>query len=368
MINNGTGLNIHKYMRETSKAVMEKGIIPYLEEYSHPNKTIKESNSHLPLLRGFEKKSKERHGKLRTKSQLISSYGRALFSCLSTREDWKKIIPFLTANELILTSTYLIDDIVDRQDKRFGDNSTWKKYGINETIFAGIRQREIAERIIIDKQECSLENKIDLLSLISDISRKTYEGQTLNEKLIGNYNEEVYLERCEYFGGIFWGGISNGISILSNTSEFQKNNIEKLATNYGIALMIRNDLKDFITQKEIFLIQTSKSLKRTPLEDIRIGRITYPLYIALQDEKISKKLGQFLGKQTLSPDEETLIISLISETQAFDKTNELIEKYKNKALEFCKELPENESKNKIISLISLMDNSKHYVELMKNAK
>ncbi|GAG39328.1 unnamed protein product, partial [marine sediment metagenome] len=250
----------------------------------------------------------------------------------TSNNDWENIVPYLSAIELVLTSTYLTDDIDDKQEERFGDKATWKKYGLNEAIFAAFRQREIAERIIIDKQDTSLENKVKILSLISDINRETYDGQTLNSKLIGNYDHEIYLERCKYFGGVLGGYVGIGAAILANAEEDTLNLVKDVVMNWGTAGMIRNDLKDYITSDLLNSdLQASKALKRIPLEDFRMGRITYPLHIAL-NSKYGERLGKLLGKRKLNSAEEKEVVSMVANSGALDKTIELIEGYKQKAL------------------------------------
>lgn len=359
--------NIHTYMRKTSREIARQGLLPYLEEYSHPNEIIKGSNSHLQLLKITGHKGKGK-GKGRKKTldrpQLVSTFGRTIYENLS-QNNWNEIIPFLASTELILTSTYLIDDIVDKQEKRFNDDTTWKKYGINEAIFAAFRLREIVEKAIINKLNTNLENKVKILDLFSDIHRKTYDGQSLNDRLIGNYDHEIYLERCKDFGGVFISCVAEGSAILANSDKSDL--VKKIGENYGVAIMVRNDLKDYMTTEAIKSnLNMSKALKRIPLEDFRIGRITYPLHIALNDKRYTNKLETLIGKKELTSEEEKEIVIAIANSDGFDETIELIEDYKQKALEYWKELPENESKYILKDLINLMRNSREYTNLMKD--
>ncbi len=351
-------------MRNTSREVVKQGLLKYLEEYSHSDEIIKEANFHLPLLRTISK-GKHGHGK-KYRAQFIDSFGRVIYENLS-QSSWNSIIPFLSASDLIHSSTFIIDDIVDKQNERFGDCATWKKFGLNEAIFTGFRLREIAEKIIIDKQETSLKNKIKLLGVVSDIHRKTYDGQSLNDKLLKNYNHEVYLERCNYFGGVFLGGVAQGSAILANANEEQIKLAKEIGEIYGTAMMIRNDLKDYMTSELLkFDHGISKALKRIPLEDFKIGRITYPLYVALNSQ-YKDKLESLLGKPKLTLDEEKEIVSAVANSGGFDKTIDLIEEYKSKALNLCENLPENESKYILKDLINLMKNSRDYTNLMKES-
>ncbi len=360
--------NIHTYMRKTSREVARQGILPYLEEYSHPDKIIKGANSHLSLLRvtGHKGKGKGK-GMKKTldRPQLVSTFGRIIYENLSQNNNWENIIPFLASTELILTSTYLIDDIVDEQEKRFNDDATWKKYGTNEAMFAAFRLREIAEKTVINKLNTNLKNKVKILDLFSDIHRKTYDGQSLNDRLIGNYDHEIYLERCKDFGGVFISCVAEGSAILAN---FNKSDlVKKIGENYGVAIMVRNDLKDYMTTEAIKSnLNMSKALKRIPLEDFRIGRITYPLHIALNDKRYTNKLETLIGKKELTSEEEKEIVIAIANSDGFDETIELIEDYKQKALEYWKELPENESKYILKDLINLMKNSREYTNLMRD--
>jgi geranylgeranyl pyrophosphate synthase len=359
----GNGYSVYKYMKDTSKSVAKRGILKYLESYSHPEKTIRESNAHLPLLRMFRSKG------LRARPQLMSAFGRMIYENLNkTKNDWYNIIPFLSSMELVLTSTYLIDDVVDRQEKRFGDDATWVKYGLNEAIFSSFRLREIAEKIIINEQKAYPIEKIKILGLISDIHRKTYEGQSLNDKLVGNYNHEIYMERCRNFGAVFAGCVATGSAILAKADKKQLELAKEIGNNYGTAIMIRNDLKDFMTSELInFDHGISTALKRIPLEDFRIGRITYPLHVGLNNPEHETELRPLIAKGTLSSDEERRVVSAIARSGGLDKTIELIEKYKTKALVLCDKLPENPSRESLKELIGLMRNSKNYSEMIKES-
>jgi len=361
-MNKKESYSIYKYMKETAKVVDKVSAdgFNYLKNSDinwrkHKTK-LYSSVSHLVLLRKGEK----------ARQTLV----RLAFEAVSTK-DWKKdhIVPSIASSiEILSTSTYVIDDILDHQPERYGNASTWKMFGINLGILAGYLQDNIAREVLRKGIE-SLDDKIKvkILDLYADIIRQVNEGQVLNEFMKEETIVDEYLDRTYKACGTHFENPAVMAGLAGNATEKELKLLKEIGRNIGIAYWIRNDLFNYIPQ-EIIIKRNSKALRRTSYEDLKKGIWTYPI-IWLMDHGIKEdkdKIKNMLGKEKITSKMLIEATKILIKSGAAMATIEFMNKYRKEARKNIKKLKESRAKRLLFIYDNMFDNAQEYVDEFKN--
>src|SRR4030042_5040985 len=165
---------IFDYMKETSR-LSDSHTLSLLEVIKDSGRGVYDYASHLPVLRnrlnGDPAIPKARN-----------SLGRLVYECFAQEGDFEKIIPALSFIELPTVATYVLDDIIDQQEERQADKSTWRKYDINKGVIAGGLQTFIALHSLREL-EINSESKIRAMNLAHDMWLKLWIGEGFNEDM-----------------------------------------------------------------------------------------------------------------------------------------------------------------------------------------
>ena len=350
-----TKKDIFGYMKETAMEV-DASIRKSLKQIE--NSYLKEITSHLPLLRTDIKK-----GIPKTRSTL----GRLIYESFC-KEDWRNIIPILSFIELATISTYVLDDIIDEQPHREGQESTWKKYGINSGIIAGSLQAFLGNELL-HKTNLGDKNKIKILELMNNMWKILWIGEGENEVMKERTSLEKYLDRSYKIAGVMWDYVAQMNAITAETTLENIQLASEIGKNYGIAAMIRNDLMNVIPQN-IIEIRGSKALAKDSYEDVKKGLWTAPIIYAMEnsDDKTKEKLRQILGNKNAEDKELVGLTNILLNCEAINSTLDLITKYKNKTLNEINRIEEIKPRKYLRQLANHLDNSRQYVKLYEQIK
>jgi len=361
-MNKKASYSIYKYMKETAKVVDKVSAdgFNYLKDLDinwrkHRTK-LYPSVSHLVSLRKGEK----------ARQTLV----RLTFEAVST-EDWKKdnIVPSIASSiEILATSTYVIDDILDNQPERYGKAATWKKFGINLGILAGYLQDNIAREILRKGIE-PLEDKIKvkILDLYAGIIRQVNEGQVLNEFMKEGTTVDEYLDRTYKACGTHFENPAVMAGLAGNATEKELKLLKEIGKNFGITYWLRNDLFNYIPQ-EIIIKRNSKALRRTSYEDLKKGIWTYPIIWLMNygKQKDKEEIKNRLGKRKFGKGELIDTTKTLIESGAAAGTIGFMNKYRKEARKNIKKLKEGRAKRLLFIYDNMFDNAQEYVDEFKN--
>ena len=189
------------------------------------------------------------------------------------------------AVELIHNATLLHDDVIDLAERRRGAPAVRAVYGNAASVLAGDWLLvEALKRI----QHCG---EYGLLERALDTIEKMIAGEALQLENCGRVN----LERADYFGVIqgktaalfrfamFAGATVGGLALD------QRAVLERYGGHLGVALQLVDDLLDVIGDPAV----TGKAA----FTDLREGKMTYPLLLALErDVSLRRVVGRLLGR------------------------------------------------------------------------
>jgi len=122
--------------------------------------------------------------------------------------------------------------------------------------------------------------------------------------------------------------------------------LARFGFNFGMAFQIRDDLNDFLIKQQI----TGKPFGK----DITEGVITLPFILAIKENSHIQMIFNeaFAAKRKITQTEMKEIVNLIKQTNALEKTQQILNKYIEKAnVHLCK-LPENKYKPLFAELVN----------------
>lgn len=172
------------------------------------------------------------------------------------KENYKKILPFAGALEMIHTYSLIHDDLpsMDNDDLRRGKPTNHKIYGEAIAILAG--DGLLNEAMIIMLNQCldGSVNKIVASSLIAKASgaQGMIAGQIcdiLSEGIAISEEELLYMHRNKT-GQLIKAGILCG-AVLGNASEEDLMDLKEYGDKLGLAFQIKDDILDVIGDVDI---------------------------------------------------------------------------------------------------------------------
>lgn len=275
---------------------------------------------------------------LKIGNYILSSGGKRIrplltvgFAKLLEEKNIDNLVPLAIALEYLHTASLLHDDVVDGADTRRGKPSSNNVFGNEATVLTGDYMYATALNIF------STYGNIDMIRVVSDAVKKMAEGQLLELKKIADFEvkEEEYFKIIDCKTAVLFGACCYVGANYSGAGE----KLSNLAYDYGIkigrAFQIVDDILDYVSLED--------KLGKPVCNDIKEGKITYPL-ICIRDE-LSNEKKEFIKKviKTINPDTEDIlkVRDIVLERQGHKKAFEKAKEYVRKAIENLEEFPQN---------------------------
>jgi octaprenyl-diphosphate synthase len=246
------------------------------------------------------------------------------------------------AVELVHTATLLHDDVVDVAERRRGQPTAAVVYGNAASIFAGDWLLVAALRRIA---AAGIDGLLDRMLLVID-------EMIMAESLQLERRGRVAADRDEYFrivegktAALFrWAMLAGGrCAGLDPACEAA---LERYGVHLGVAFQAVDDELDFAT---------AEGTGKDPLADLREGKMTYPLIVALdRDRSLQPRLESLLAGEPRRVDLGA-IATAVRATGALVATRELAEQHVQLALDALTALPAGSAREslEIVALASL---------------
>lgn len=247
------------------------------------------------------------------------------------------------AVELVHTATLLHDDVVDVAERRRGEPTAAVVYGNAASIFAGDWLLVAALRRITAAGVDGLLER--MLAVIDEM--------ILAESLQLERRGRVVADRAEYFkivegktAALFrWAMLAGGrVAGLDAACEAA---LEQYGIHLGVAFQAVDDELDFAS---------ADGTGKDPLVDLREGKMTYPLIVALErDPSLKTRMEALLGDAEPSGAELSSIAAAVRASGALAATRELAEQHVQLALESLAALPAGNARESLetVALASL---------------
>ena len=135
-------------------------------------------------------------------------------------------------------------------------------------------------------------------------------------------------------------------AMLANKSKEEIKIFGLLGKTLGTAFQIQDDILDYKAIK----LDTGKPA----LKDFKEGKITFPLYFALQNSSVKDKkfLIDKLGQSKISRKDQNKVYSLIQNEKTQKEINALLQKYSQETLKYLQKLKHDACYNEMLNLIN----------------
>ncbi len=250
-------------------------------------------------------------------------------------------IRFSTIFEYLHTATLLHDDVVDEAQKRRGKEVAHGKWGVPEVVLTGdfLMARALGIATEISDPE--------LISVIAGITRHMSEGEI--DQMVHKGN--IHLTRAHYMDVIYrktavliQGACKSG-AILAKATRSQITALTEYGYHMGMAFQMVDDLLDYTAN--------AGELGKTPGADIREGKLTLPLIVALENADPADHLfmEKMIKNPEFTPEEFQELKNKLYRYNGIQYTKDLAIEYVNKAKE-CLDSFEDSSSRQILTVLA----------------
>jgi len=246
--------------------------------------------------------------------------------------------------ELIHTATLIHDDVIDSADIRRGRPSTNSRWGNHISVLAG-------DWLYMQAFTLSLrERNFHILDLLTNLTQMMVEGELLQLDHLGKIHltEEDYFDLINRKTGCLFAVCARLGAVAAGASPNLEARLGDYGLNIGMAFQLVDDILDFTA--------SSKKLGKPVGSDLREGKITLPLILALEEataaerQKVETVLRE-RGYGTVSLDE---VLQLIRKYRGVERVRERALAFSATAKDAIALLPESSYKSALCSIPELI--------------
>lgn len=250
-----------------------------------------------------------------------------------------QVITIASAIESLHVATLLHDDIIDEAKLRRGQPTVQSKYSKEYALYMG-------DFILVRS-----------MLMLSDIEMPKDLGlglaKTVNQICIGEMKQHKYRYKTDVFPLKYLHVISRKTAALISISlaagarfmEAEEAVCKKLARigyEIGMAFQLIDDLLDYSGDEA----KVGKDLTA----DLVQGYYNIPVLFALESKNPMRDQLKNLLEQPISDENKREVIKLVKELGGIDKTQELADRYSQRAMKLIRQLPECESKSTLLEM------------------
>ena len=245
--------------------------------------------------------------------------------------------------ELLHTATLVHDDVVDESERRRGTKSVNQVWTNSYSVLMGD---------FIYSKAFILMVKLGIPAVLDELAKATNDiarGEIIQLELFEKKQliELKDLLKVSYLktGRLFEASAKTGAMLACRSAEEIKT-FGLLGKALGTAFQIQDDILDY----EALKLDTGKPA----LKDFKEGKITFPLYFALQQANTKDKnfiIGQ-LGQSKILKKDQNKIYQLIQNDKTQKEINALLEKYTKETLRHLNKLKHHACYNEMLELLN----------------
>ncbi len=244
------------------------------------------------------------------------------------------------AVELVHSATLLHDDVVDLAERRRGQPAACVVYGNAASIFAGDWLLVTALRRIAS---AGVDGLLDRMLAVIDEMIVAESVQLERRGKIAGAREDYFAIVEGKTAALFrWAMIAG--ARVAGLPPGAETTLERFGLHLGIAFQAVDDELDF-----------SSNTGKDPLADLREGKITFPLVVALEREpSLRGRIEALLAVETPAidklADELGAVASVVRATGALAETRGLAEQHVRRALSALEELPDCDAREALVTV------------------
>ena len=253
----------------------------------------------------------------------------------------KKILSAAASVELLHNASLLHDDIVDQAEIRRGLKSANRIWGDHATVLVGdfLLARSL---FLINKCKSS-----EVMESVTNAASELANGQILDimiSKRLVTFNQDIYFKMIKLKTASLISSSAEVGALLSTTDIIKVRKLKLYGTNLGISYQLIDDALD--------LLGDSSKMGKHTMEDIKEGKVTLPMLIALDKApyKDKKAILKILQKKNFDRKNLDILYNFVLENNAVEETLQSASNYSSKAILAIESLNESKYKDSLIAL------------------
>lgn len=239
----------------------------------------------------------------------------------------KQIVPLAAGIEILHMATLVHDDIIDDADIRRGVPTTQAKWGKDMAVFTGDFLLTRAFSLIT--QNVEFENMHKLSNVMKAICEGEIDQYEFRFDLDTNVND--YLKRIGRKTALLFSLSCRVGAEESKCGQRDTWNLWQFGKNLGMAFQIVDDLLDFSGDVG--------TVGKPLLADFANGVFTLPIIYTARDSTYREKLQEIVDRDEYSREELKYVQSLVYESGGMDYSQNLAQRYIDKAMNNFDGLP-----------------------------
>jgi octaprenyl-diphosphate synthase len=184
--------------------------------------------------------------------------------------DGPRRVQIAAAVELLHTATLLHDDVVDLAELRRGQKAARAIWGNRRAVLVGDFFYARASSMIVE------DGDLDVLWVFSDTIRRMAEGELLQlEKSFDpDVTEAHYYAVIDHKSASLMAAATEAGAILGGVTRAERRRLRDFGREFGTTFQLRDDALDYAAGEA--------ELGKLPYTDVREGKVTLPLLLALK--------------------------------------------------------------------------------------
>jgi len=179
-------------------------------------------------------------------------------------------VQIASAIEMLHTATLLHDDVVDLADLRRGKAAARAIWGNRRSVLVGDYFYSRASSLIVE------DGDLDILGIFANAIGSMAEGELL--QLESSFDpavtEALYYKVIDRKSAALLSAAAESGSVLGGVTRAERRRVAEYGRELGLAFQLRDDALDYTAGEE--------ELGKQPFTDVREGKVTLPLLLALK--------------------------------------------------------------------------------------
>ncbi|MDD3700355.1 MAG: polyprenyl synthetase family protein [Bacteroidales bacterium] len=296
-------------------------------------------------------------------TNLKKQFDRALFArltCEMVGGNWLNHLPVWSVLEILDCGVLAMDDILDRSERRHGQPTIHKKWGLEKTLCAIEFIKSQCTTIVLNhfKNENSPKLSTEVINLLEELYQGIYEGQFIDiyfeEKDLSNIKVNDIIKMVQLTTGIQIAICGELGSKLGGADKKTQQDFRELGMLLGTLFQIRDDFIDYIDNEE--------AIGKPAFLDFFDGKKRFPVVIAYNSIK-DKYLKDELKRICIRPHNEINyknqnnilkeLIDYLSQEEFKQQLFEIIKPIKSEAYNLINKYKKYPNFDKILNLLEI---------------
>ncbi|MDR0872866.1 MAG: polyprenyl synthetase family protein [Prevotellaceae bacterium] len=242
--------------------------------------------------------------------------------------------------ELLHTATLIHDDVVDETYQRRGNPSINAHWDNKIAILSG--DFMLSHSLYTAVQTANLE----ILQLISSVGKELADGELLQIPVARKsmLPEEAYFRIIRKKTALLFSVCTESGAISVDAAVQEKTALRSFGENLGMCFQIQDDIFDY---------SENKNIGKPVGNDIREGKVTLPLILALKnaDEQGRREVSAIIDNGDFSPENIEKILHFTRQNNGIALAQDYMETYKNQAAAALDFFPESAVKTALLGAL-----------------